>query len=147
MKKTKATRASSVEVTGSSHTWDADPAFLKAYAEEYPFEHIADRILQLRADLGWTQQELAGRAGTTQSVIARAESGRHSFRIDLLDRIAAAADVRWWPQFDRVPNAGDGIVVLANPTRSMSQPYAIATSVGPEPAAHDELALTANAND
>jgi transcriptional regulator with XRE-family HTH domain len=76
---------------------------MEAYAREYPFAHVSDRILQLRADLGWTQQELAERAGTTQSVIARAESGRHSFRIDLLDRIAGAAGVTWWPRFDGAP--------------------------------------------
>ena len=100
MKAMTAVRSDRGTTAAPGAAWESDPAVLEAYANEFPFAHVADRILQLRADLGWTQQQLAQRAGTTQSVIARAESGRHAFRIDLLDRIARAAGVNWWPEFN-----------------------------------------------
>ncbi len=112
MKAMTAVRSDRGTTAAPGAVWESDPAVLEAYANEFPFAHVADRILALRANLGWTQQELAERAGTTQSVIARAESGRHSFRIDLLDRIASAAGVNWWPQFDPLlaakPDVGHG---------------------------------------
>lgn len=80
-------------------TYESDEALESAYAEDYPHEAAANAILQLRADLGWTQAQLADRVGTTQSVIARAESGRHTFQIALLDRIARATDSTWRPVF------------------------------------------------
>lgn len=143
MKETKATGTADRE---PGALWESDPAFLAAYEREYPFEHVADALLQLRADLGWTQQGLADRAGTTQSVIARAESGRHSFRIDLLDRVATAAGLRWRPRFDRVPVEGDGLVILANVVRPASASYALAEMQAPADEPEGELALMANSN-
>ena len=46
-----------------------------------------------------TQAQFAERVGTTQSVIARLESGRHAVRIDLLKRIADAFNDTWAPVF------------------------------------------------
>ncbi len=141
--KTKATRAADREPAAS---WESDPTFQAAYEREYPYEHVADALLQLRAELGWTQQELAERAGTTQSVIARAESGRHSFRIDLIDRIAQAAGLGWRPRFDRVPAEGDGLVVLANVARPASSVYAVTDVQASVDDMGRDLALKANAN-
>src|SRR3546814_16897899 len=42
-----------------------------------PFEEIARVVIMRRAQLGLTQQELAERMATTQSVISRIESGQH----------------------------------------------------------------------
>jgi transcriptional regulator with XRE-family HTH domain len=56
-------------------------------------------IVQLRGRLGLTQTELAARAGTTQSVIARLESGRQPVEIKLLNRIADACETAWGPVF------------------------------------------------
>lgn len=67
-----------------------DEGFREAYEREYPYERVADAILRLRSDLDMTQVELARAIGTAQSVIARAESGRHAFSIELLERIAKA---------------------------------------------------------
>lgn len=53
-----------------------DPAFVREYvalAEEF---QIADALIRARSDAGLTQQELAERMGTTQSAVARMESGR-----------------------------------------------------------------------
>ena len=64
----------------------------KAYdelAEEFSF---IDEVLKARAASGLTQAELAARVGTTQSAIARLESGtpKHSPSIVTLQRYARA---------------------------------------------------------
>jgi predicted transcriptional regulator len=56
------------------------------------FAKIADQVADRRQDLGFSQAELAGLTGTTQSAIARLESGGRPPRIDTLLRIADALD-------------------------------------------------------
>jgi transcriptional regulator with XRE-family HTH domain len=48
----------------------------------------------LREERGWSQTELAGRAGMTQSAIARFEAGGTVPTLPVLERIAAALDMR-----------------------------------------------------
>jgi len=56
------------------------------------FAQIAEQVSQRRAELGLSQQQLAELCGTTQSSIARLESGGRPPRIDTLLRIAEALD-------------------------------------------------------
>jgi ribosome-binding protein aMBF1 (putative translation factor) len=56
------------------------------------FAQIADRVAERRKDLGLSQAELAELVATTQSAIARLESGGRPPRIDTLLRIADALD-------------------------------------------------------
>jgi transcriptional regulator with XRE-family HTH domain len=56
------------------------------------FASIADRVAERRKELGLSQADLAGLVETTQSAIARLESGGRPPRIDTLLRIAAALD-------------------------------------------------------
>ena len=56
------------------------------------FAAIADQVADHRAELGLSQQQLAELCGTTQSAIARLESGGRPPRIDTLLRIAEALD-------------------------------------------------------
>ena len=56
------------------------------------FAQIADRVSGRRKQLGLSQKELAELTGTTQSAIARLESGGRPPRIDTLLRIAEALD-------------------------------------------------------
>lgn len=56
------------------------------------FARIAADIGARRRDLGLSQVELAALCGTTQSAIARLESGGRPPRIDTLLRIATALD-------------------------------------------------------
>ena len=56
------------------------------------FAAIADQVAERRKGLGLSQADLAELVGTTQSAIARLESGGRPPRIDTLLRIAAALD-------------------------------------------------------
>jgi ribosome-binding protein aMBF1 (putative translation factor) len=56
------------------------------------FAQIADRVAERRKELGLSQAELAHLVDTTQSAIARLESGGRPPRIDTLLRIANALD-------------------------------------------------------
>ncbi len=80
----------------------------EAYAARYPHANVALAVARLRSSLGLTQAEFASRIGTTQSVVARLESGRHGIQASLLDRIAAAFGTRWEPVFGTSgPNAAE----------------------------------------
>jgi transcriptional regulator with XRE-family HTH domain len=56
------------------------------------FAQIAEQVADRRRALGLSQQELAELTATTQSAIARLESGGRPPRIDTLLRIASALD-------------------------------------------------------
>ena len=62
-----------------------------AHAENgWFFAGIADQVAERRLAIGMSQQELAQAVGTTQSAIARLETGGRPPRIDTLLRIADA---------------------------------------------------------
>jgi ribosome-binding protein aMBF1 (putative translation factor) len=64
-----------------------------AHAEDgWFFAQIAERVVERRKELGLSQAELADLVATTQSAIARLESGGRPPRIDTLLRIANALD-------------------------------------------------------
>jgi ribosome-binding protein aMBF1 (putative translation factor) len=67
-----------------------DPEF----AAEWDKRQLARRIRELREGRHLTQGELAERAQTTQSAIARLESGTVVHRLDLLQKIAVALGLR-----------------------------------------------------
>ena len=56
------------------------------------FAQIAEQVATRRAELGLSQKQLADLCGTTQSAIARLESGGRPPRIDTLLNIAAALE-------------------------------------------------------
>ncbi|MBI2631163.1 helix-turn-helix transcriptional regulator [Candidatus Nomurabacteria bacterium] len=63
-------------------------AFQDSYNEEVARLKLAHQIKDIRLKRNLTQKDLAGRAQMPQSVIARIESGTHSFSIGTLNRIA-----------------------------------------------------------
>jgi ribosome-binding protein aMBF1 (putative translation factor) len=64
-----------------------------AHAEEgWLFASIAHSVVERRVELGMSQSDLARICGTTQSAIARLESGGRPPRIDTLLRLADALD-------------------------------------------------------
>jgi DNA-binding XRE family transcriptional regulator len=64
------------------------------FAAEWDKRQLARRIRELREERKFTQAELAARAHTTQSAIARLESGTVTPRLDLLQKIATALGLR-----------------------------------------------------
>lgn len=73
-----------------------DPEFSFFFKKEKVISEIAYLVRNTRQRLGLTQTELAKRAKTNQSVIARLESGsdRRTPSLELLDRIARALKTR-----------------------------------------------------
>lgn len=71
-----------------------DPEFRAEHERLAPFEALARIIVMRRAALGMTQAELAGRMGTTPSVISRIESGQHATSARTLKRLAGALGAR-----------------------------------------------------
>ena len=58
---------------------------------------LARALTQRRIDLGLTQTEVAARMGTSQSAVARLESGATDARASTLERYAAAigGEINW----------------------------------------------------
>jgi ribosome-binding protein aMBF1 (putative translation factor) len=72
------------------------PELREAYQEELLINAISRMVVEMRRQAHLTQVELAKRAKTSQSVIARLESGK-DYRIPslgLLSRVASAAHAR-----------------------------------------------------
>jgi transcriptional regulator with XRE-family HTH domain len=76
----------------SASTVERLRAVLAGAEDGWLFGQIAGQVAERRRKLGLSQGELATRVGTTQSAIARLESGGRPPRIDTLLRIAAALD-------------------------------------------------------
>ena len=72
------------------------PELKEAYQEELLINAISRMVVETRRKANLTQSELAQRAETTQSVIARLESGQDSRMpsLGLLSRIAAASHAK-----------------------------------------------------
>lgn len=79
------------------------PDYRAAQARLAPYEGIARFVIQRRAELGLTQEQLAGRMGTSHSAISRIESGQHPSKVATLQRLAEALDVRFVMGFESGP--------------------------------------------
>jgi len=69
-----------------------NPDFKNEYYALEPEYRLLRAIIERRVKMGVTQAALAARIGTTQSVIARLESGRANPSIAFLKKIANALD-------------------------------------------------------
>lgn len=74
--------------------WSNDPAFQREYDALQEEFDITLELLQARARAGLTQAQVAERMGTTQSVIARLESGATKPSLRTLERYACATGSR-----------------------------------------------------
>lgn len=72
----------------------ADPEFARAYDESAEEFKLAREIIRARVDAGLSQQELATKMATTQSAVARLESGRHLPSMSTLKKLAKATGTR-----------------------------------------------------
>jgi ribosome-binding protein aMBF1 (putative translation factor) len=80
------------------------PEFRAEYERLRPEFELAQTIIAARAAQGLTQAELATRMGTSQSYIARLESGRVLPSMRTWQRLAAATGTR--PKFTLEPLQG-----------------------------------------
>ncbi len=71
-----------------------DPEFAAAYAEAEAEHSVIEAMLGARIAAGLTQAEVAARAGTTQSAIARLEGGAVSPTVETLRKYAKAVGKR-----------------------------------------------------
>jgi transcriptional regulator with XRE-family HTH domain len=67
-----------------------DQTFAKAYHELEPEFQVAREVIRLRLKRGWTQKELAERAGTKQSGISRLENASIKPSLAFVQKVAAA---------------------------------------------------------
>jgi ribosome-binding protein aMBF1 (putative translation factor) len=83
-------RGKGIPVEESFAEWRKDPDYVAAYdALEEEFT-LASQIIGARARAGLSQTELAARMNTSQSAIARLESGRFRPSTRTLEKLAAA---------------------------------------------------------
>ena len=80
-----------------------DPEYRAAQERLAPYEGIARFVIMRRAELGLTQEQLAGRMGTSHSAISRIESGQHRTSVATLERLAQALEVRFVMGFETGP--------------------------------------------
>ena len=85
--------------------WMKDPAYCQAYDQQAPEFELARIIISARLAAGLTQEELAERMQTTQSVIARLEGGRVCPSTRTLERFAKATGTRLKISFEPVAAA------------------------------------------
>ena len=74
--------------------WMKDPEYRKAHQALTAEFELARAVIAARVTAGLTQEQLAKRMNTTQSVIARPESGRTRPSTHTLQRLAAATGTR-----------------------------------------------------
>lgn len=80
-----------------------DAEYRQAERELRPYLDLANKVLALRLERGWSQAELAERVGTKQANISRIESGQANPTLKLLHRLAHAfeaeltVDFAPWP--------------------------------------------------
>ncbi|MCH8266487.1 MAG: helix-turn-helix transcriptional regulator [Acidobacteria bacterium] len=70
--------------------WLRNPEFRRAYASLKPEFAIARQLIAARNRAGLSQAEVARKMGTTQSTVARLESGKRLPSVSSLSRYAKA---------------------------------------------------------
>lgn len=82
--------------------WMKSKEYRKVHEELAAEFEIARAVIDARVTAGLTQEQLAQRMDTTQSVIARLESGRTRPSTQTLERLAAATGTRLKISFEPV---------------------------------------------
>jgi DNA-binding XRE family transcriptional regulator len=74
--------------------WMKDPAFRSEYQRLAPEFALARELVRARTKARMTQAQVARRMGTTQSVVARIESGQNVPNLKTLEKYARAVGRR-----------------------------------------------------
>ena len=82
------------KVSDLHRKWMKSPGYRKAHEALEPEFELARAVIRARVEAGLTQEQLARRMDTSQSVIARLESGRVQPSTKTLERLAAATGTR-----------------------------------------------------
>jgi ribosome-binding protein aMBF1 (putative translation factor) len=80
--------------------WSRDADYREAYERLGPEFEIAGALIEARRSAGFTQAELAARMKTTQSAVARLESGRIPPSTRTLEKVAKATGTRLRIRFE-----------------------------------------------
>lgn len=86
-------------------TFLAEPEVQQAYQELAPRFAIVRELIALREQRGWSQRELADRAGMKQPQLARLETGQVEPKLDTLQRLATAMGCRVRVSFEPADHA------------------------------------------
>jgi transcriptional regulator with XRE-family HTH domain len=70
------------------------PGVAEAYEQTRLRFELAEAVRTRRVELGWSQRQLAERAGMTQPGVARFEAGGTTPTIPVLERLAGALGLR-----------------------------------------------------
>jgi len=82
------------KVSTLKRRWMKDPAFRREYEALDEEFSIARELIAARTSAGLSQEEVAKRMGTTQSAVARMESGKNLPSLRTLIRYADATGTR-----------------------------------------------------
>ncbi len=82
--------------------WSNDPEYRSEYDKLKPEFEIARLLIKARTQAGLTQAQLAERLQTTQSTVARFESGRTNPSTNTLKKIAQATGTRLKISFEAI---------------------------------------------
>jgi transcriptional regulator with XRE-family HTH domain len=88
----EAERIDAMQLNDWGRELESDESYRRAAIELRPFLDLADAILAARLARGWSQADLADRAGTKQANISRIESGLANPTVKLLQKLADALD-------------------------------------------------------
>ena len=76
------------------------PLLKKAYDELAPEYELATRVIEARLRTGLSQADVAKKAGTGQSSIARLESGKYNPSVRFLAKVARATGTKLAVKFE-----------------------------------------------
>ena len=88
------------KVSDLHQKWMKNKDYRKAHEDLAPEFALARAVINARVTAGLTQEQLAQRMNTTQSVIARLESGRTRPSTQTLERLAVATGTRLQISFE-----------------------------------------------
>jgi transcriptional regulator with XRE-family HTH domain len=84
----------SIPIDKLHEKWMEDEAYRAAHEALEPEFALAEELIAARGRAGLTQADVAARMGTTQSVVARIESGRAPPNLKTLEKYARAVGMR-----------------------------------------------------
>ncbi len=94
-----------IPVEEAFREWHKDPDYVAAYEAIEDEFAVASALIKARADAEMTQEQVAQAMGTTQTVIARMESGKTMPSTRTLERFAKATHTRLRISFEPEPAA------------------------------------------